>query len=142
MTTLSGDHDETRSGLDLPQLQQLAVAPAFLGNVSVIAIAGLFAAGYMYARAEEIEARAREHFLDPYMSDLLLPASVAAVAGGFTNIALKGLAELLKAYGFGPEVILAFGLMAPAALVQINFINRGLALYPQTIMFPVYSALL
>ena len=32
--------------------------------------------------------------------------------------------------------------MAPFAVVQINFINRGLALYPQTLFFPVYSSML
>jgi len=42
----------------------------------------------------------------------------------------------------GLYFLITLALVAPFALVQINFINRGLHLYPQTLFFPVYSSLL
>jgi len=96
----------------------------------------------MRVRRGEIERLASEQQHNPHLPHVLMPALAAALCGAVANIGLKGVGELVKGRSPMLHVTLCALLVAPAALIQINFINRGLFLYPQSVFLSVYGAVL
>merc|ERR1711972_805597 len=90
---------------------------------------------------KRIEDESAEQFESPSILKVVLPAWAAAGTATLTNIALKVFSELLKISLHAG--IICFSLCVfPCAMVQIQSINRGLRLYPQTVFFPIYGSLL
>mmetsp|Transcript_86436 Transcript_86436/g.217634 ORF Transcript_86436/g.217634 Transcript_86436/m.217634 type:complete len:176 (+) Transcript_86436:2-529(+) len=85
---------------------------------------------------------AKRRALNPNVLEVLLPSIAAGGAGCLTNIALKAVGVLLRASAPGVEIFTWAVLVALPALVQLNYLNRGLQLYPQTVFLPIYTAIL
>lgn len=140
LTTMAGSHED--SEFTFSELVQL------LGHASVMwallllvgTIAGCM--GYMEKRRPQIEMSAMQRPLNPNIFEVSLPAVVAAGCGCLTNISLKGVGELLKGGAEFGHLLMWLLTALMTALAQLNYINRGLRLYLQTVFFPVYSALL
>lgn len=141
MTTAFGNHDRTESyGAD--KLIALALRPAFLFGSLWGTCCGIVVVLHQRKHRLEIEKLAADQPDNPYLPHVLLPASAAALCGAMANIGLKGVGELLKHRSPPMHTILCLVVVAPSAVVQVNFINRGLGLYPQSIFISVYGAML
>jgi len=91
--------------------------------------------------AKTIEREAAEKLENPSLLKVILPAWAAAGTATLTNLGLKAFSELLKV-SLKASIVCFVAVVVPCAAVQIQSINRGLRLYPQTIFFPIYSSLL
>jgi len=79
---------------------------------------------------------------NPHLPHVLRPAIAAALCGAAANIGLKAIGELIRSHAAVWRVLFCGLLVMPAAMFQVNFINRGLFLYPQSIFMSVYGAVL
>lgn len=141
LTTTFGDHDRTGPYV-MSDLIHLATQPVFAVCVLIGAGCELLVLLQMRRNRLEMERLAAERKENPYLPHVVLPALAAALCGAVANIGLKGVGELVKAQGQWYQVVACVLVVAPAAIAQVNFINRGLFLYPQSIFLSVYSALL
>lgn len=142
MTTITGSHTDTAiNGIE--DLERLALRP-----VARVAVAGVVASLVICLLLQVFDRMATEkessaRFDNPKVSKLVLPAYLAAGTGGLTNIGLKSFAELTKTGMHMSSLAIVFvALVFTPAMGQVQAINRGLRLYPQTVFFPVYSSLL
>lgn len=141
LTTAFGDHDRTEPYL-LSDLIHLATRPVFSATVLLGVVCEFSVLSHMRRSRQEMERLASERKENPYLAHVVLPAIAAALCGAVANIGLKGVGELVKAGSPVYQVLGCVLVVAPAAVAQVNFINRGLFLYPQSIFLSVYSALL
>eukprot|EP00747_Dinoflagellata_sp_TGD_P031681 gnl/TRDRNA2_/TRDRNA2_135476_c0_seq1.p1 gnl/TRDRNA2_/TRDRNA2_135476_c0~~gnl/TRDRNA2_/TRDRNA2_135476_c0_seq1.p1 ORF type:complete len:429 (-),score=41.41 gnl/TRDRNA2_/TRDRNA2_135476_c0_seq1:75-1319(-) len=143
LTSIGGARHEAK--FDLGSLEQLCWRPIFLWFLTILIVFLVACLGYMYSKSSEIEQSAKCRPLNPKLLEASLPAFVAAAFGSITKITLKVGFELFKHGGeMGvPPRYAAYCLtfcFIPAAL-QLNYVNRGLRLYMQTIFVPIYTAL-
>jgi len=140
-TTVFGDHDRT-GPLSTDDLVRLSTRPPFLCILLIGGFAELAVLARMRRQRAEIEKLAAERQDNPHMPHVVLPALAAAICGAVANIGLKGISEILKVRSSVFRVIACAVPVVPAAVAQVNFINRGLFLYPQSVFMSVYGALL
>lgn len=127
----------------LEDLLMLAQKPAWICGLAILTCLIVACIVYMVLHASEIKAEASASEAGLLLGRALLPAFVASGFGLITNIMLKGLGEIMTT-GSSWVVLIAWGLLgvAPPATLQLNYMNRGLSLYPQLVFVPTYSALL
>jgi len=140
VSTGAGVHVEVE--YDFGSLLQLWGKSEFLLAVGFLFAAMLGCLGHMARHRGHIEALARSRPSNPKMGHVLLPAMVAAGSACFSNILLKALGELVKSGAVALQLSACLAAAGLPAVVQLNFVNKGLALYQQTIFVPVYSSLL
>ncbi|CAK0823206.1 unnamed protein product [Prorocentrum cordatum] len=139
-STATGAHDEVRR--DGRELLGLWGQPDFLLACGILLAAMLCCLGYMWSHRAHIEELALLRPSNPSVQHVLLPALVAAGCGCMSNIMLKAVAEQIFGSPLAPEAGLwILGALLPA-VVQLNFVNKGLALYQQVVFLPVYTSLL
>jgi len=141
LTTMFGDHDRT-GPFNLEDLIQLAMKANFRHCVFIGVVCQCMMIWYMRTYSLDIEKCARERPENPYILHVVMTALSAALCGVVANIGLKAIGELIKAKSSKPQIFGCVLLVAPAALMQVNVINRGLFLFPQTVFLSVYGALL
>lgn len=143
ITTGTGAHKDSVTVFGIGQLQGLAMRPIALVVMFGLAVSVAASAVRQLHTRARIEEEAAERFDTPNLHHLLLPAWSAAGAGCITNVGLKVLGELMAAGASRLQLWAALTfLVVPSALVQQQAMNKGLRLYPQTVFFPIYSALL
>lgn len=140
-TTAFGDHDRT-APYGAKELLDFACKPPFLVGSIVGLMCEVFVIAQLRRLRPEIERLASEQPHNPHLPHVLLPALAAALCGAVANIGLKGVGELLRSESPRVQVVACVLIVAPAAILQVNFINRGLFLYPQSVFISVYGALL
>mmetsp|Transcript_19846 Transcript_19846/g.43102 ORF Transcript_19846/g.43102 Transcript_19846/m.43102 type:complete len:404 (+) Transcript_19846:382-1593(+) len=140
LTTVAGPRHEKH--LSFAELFALLGGHIFVFSTIGLAILVAFCIGYMHCRRQQIEDIAKARAENPNMGHVILPGVVAASFGCLTNICLKAVGELMKGDASFFQAFLWLIGAAVFAIVQLNFVNRGLRLYMQTIFFPVYNALL
>jgi uncharacterized membrane protein len=140
VSTAAGVHVEAE--YDFGRLLRLWGKFEFLLAVGFLSAAMLGCLGHMARHREHIEALARSRPSNPKMGHVLLPALVAAGSACFSNILLKALGELVKSGAVALQLSVCLVAAGLPAIVQLNFVNKGLALYQQTVFVPVYSSLL
>jgi hypothetical protein len=139
-TTSMGAHHDVEVSSVL-QLQQLALRPealALMGGISMTVVVSLL---LQFSNSKRIEDESAAKFENPSIMKVALPAWTAAGMAALSNIALKAFSELLK-ISVNASIVCFSVCVFPCAMVQIQSINRGLRLYPQTVFFPIYSSLL
>eukprot|EP00443_Scrippsiella_acuminata_P030897 CAMPEP_0115317224 /NCGR_PEP_ID=MMETSP0270-20121206/78543_1 /TAXON_ID=71861 /ORGANISM="Scrippsiella trochoidea, Strain CCMP3099" /LENGTH=404 /DNA_ID=CAMNT_0002736685 /DNA_START=73 /DNA_END=1285 /DNA_ORIENTATION=- len=94
--------------------------------------------GIMMLRRGELAKSAQRRAGNPNVLEVLLPS---IVAGGH-KLALKAVGVLLRASAPGSEILAWSVMVVVPAAIQLNYLNRGLQLYPQTVFVPIYTALL
>jgi len=67
---------------------------------------------------------------------------MAAGCGCFSNIMLKAVAELISGALLSLDMGVCIVSTLLPAVLQLNFVNKGLALYQQVVFLPVYTSLL
>jgi len=139
LTTVAGDHSEVSYSLEA--IAGLSVEAVFLVALVVLVLILLASLSYMSTHRSDIEASAMARSSNPHLGHVLLPAFAAAGCGCLANLMLKAFGELLKV-GFGLPTFFMLVATAIPAVGQLNYVNRGLRLYQQTVFFPVYNALL
>lgn len=143
VTTAFGAHEDFYSTIDGSVLLMLLQSRSFLPLAVFIGIVFATCVACMLMFARELEDAAVARPENPPISHVLLPALASAGAGCFTAIGLKAFVELAQAQApWSHLTICVLVGVVPPALVQLNFVNRGLRLYPQTIFLPVYKAAL
>lgn len=143
ITTCFGAHQEQATALESGDLLRLGQSRVFLvaGGVILAMLVTCLVCMVIFTRAIDEAAVTRP--ANPPMLHVLLPGLAAATAGCFSNIGLKAFVELLQAEAPWAQLVLCLLVgTLPFAVLQLNFVNRGLRLYLQTIFFPVYNALL
>lgn len=142
-STATGSKEDNYSNFTFEEMLQLGEDPAFLVALVILLVSLAVCIIYMVANAATMKKIAEQRPDNPPMNHVVLPAFAAAGAGGLTNIWLKALSLMLRTSQplLNDAACLLLGVV-PFAILQINFLNRGLGLYFQTIMFPCYSALL
>lgn len=143
LSTLTGAHQEDYSSFTFETMLTFCADPVFLVALVFLIISIVYSMVYMARHANAMEAAAQLRPTNPPMMQLVIPAWTAAGAGCLTNLWLKALGVMfqVRAPFLKDVACLLFGVV-PFALLQINYLNRGLKLYYQTIFFPTYSALL
>lgn len=141
LTTAFGDHSH-KDPYGLTQLMHLALQPPFLCGLVLGFACAIIVVARQHRLRPEIEKLASEQPQNPHLPHVLLPAVVASLCGAVANIGLKGVGELLRYDSPHVQVLLCVLFVAPAAALQVNFINRGLLLYPQSVFLSVYGAIL
>lgn len=76
------------------------------------------------------------------MLEVLLPTTIAGGSGALTNISLKAVGVLMRAGEPAVSYLPWAVLTAVPALLQLNYMSKGLQLYPQTVFIPIYTAIL
>lgn len=143
ITTCFGAHQEQAAALNSGELFRFGQSPAFLVAGGIISAILVSCVVCMAIFTKEVEAAAAARPANPPVLHVLLPGLAAASAGCFSNIGLKAFVELLQAEAPWTQLVLCLLVgTLPFAALQLNFVNRGLRLYLQTIFFPVYNALL
>lgn len=143
LTTAFGAHEDFYGIIDGQVLLMLLESRLFLSLALIIGVTFAVCVACMLVFARELEDAAVARPENPPVSHVLLPALASAAAGCFTAIGLKGFVELAQAKAAWSHLaICVFVGVVPPALVQLNFVNRGLRLYPQMIFLPVYKAAL
>jgi len=141
LTTSFGDHSSPGQ-LSVDDLLHFATQPLFMACMLMGTLWELVLITEMRQLHEEMERLALRRPQNPYLPHVLRPAIAAALCGAAANIGLKAIGELIR-WHVGVWLVLFCALLfAPAALLQVNFINRGLFLYPQSIFMSVYGAVL
>jgi len=140
VSTAAGVHVEDE--YDFIGLLQLWGKFEFLLAVGFLSAAMLGCLGHMARHRAHIEALARSRPSNPNLCHVLLPALVAAGSACFSNILLKAVGELVKSGAVALQLSICLAAAGMPAIVQLNFVNKGLALYQQTVFVPVYSSLL
>merc|ERR1712032_96770 len=140
LTTFMGAHKDLEVS-SIHQLQQLALRPEALILMGGILMTVGTSVLLQLLHCKRIEDESTSRFESPSMVKVILPAWAAAGTATLTNIALKVFSELLK-ISFHAGMVCFSTCVFPSAMVQIQSINRGLRLYPQTVFFPIYSSLL
>jgi len=140
VSTSTGAHKESLYSCD--QLVRLALRPVNVGSYLLLVGLSMACALYAHRESARLEKAARQRPLNPRLADVLLPAVTAASAGSLTNVHLKAEAELIKSGAPGSCCLWGLIFVLTFAAVQLNFVNRGLQLYMQTVFLPVYSSLL
>jgi len=140
LTTVTGPHQEpVWNSAMLWSLLEDSFLQRLLMAMTVAVTLGI---GLMWWFQEPLAESAKRRYLNPAVHEVVLPAFVAGAVGCLANINLKAVGVLLRNSGtsheLAPWVIMTVG---PAA-VQLNYINRGLQLYPQTVFIPIYTAFL
>jgi len=137
LTTLVGAHDEAE--YSAAALWSRFTDPAF---VCVMVCAAALVAGcivYMQQAAAELQQVSK---LGTWkVHQMLMPALASAGCGLFSNINLKAAGILLASGQIWPVLPWLILTVLPAAL-QINYLNKGMQLYPQAVFIPIYSACL
>jgi len=136
----AGVHEEPK--YSAVQLAELVGQPAFAGLMTALLALAAACIGRMTFRGGELLLAAQARPSNPRLRDVLLPAVTAACMGCFTNIGLKALGVLLRRSAPLPQLLACCAACAAPALAQLNYLNRGLQLYPQTVFIPVYNSLL
>jgi len=123
------------------ELLQLCKKPEFLAALSLLllALSGCIAA--MWLKRERMAQEAELNPSSPNMWHVVMVAFAASGPGAISNILLKTISEMI-AQNHWLECLAPIVLLAPAAVSQLNFINRGLRHYPLTVFFPIYNTLL
>eukprot|EP00747_Dinoflagellata_sp_TGD_P011479 gnl/TRDRNA2_/TRDRNA2_120792_c0_seq1.p1 gnl/TRDRNA2_/TRDRNA2_120792_c0~~gnl/TRDRNA2_/TRDRNA2_120792_c0_seq1.p1 ORF type:complete len:467 (-),score=66.55 gnl/TRDRNA2_/TRDRNA2_120792_c0_seq1:66-1466(-) len=138
LTTVTGDHEDKQ--YDAHDLQKLLIDPPFVAFASVLVVGLAGGMSYMKINRQAVEESAKRRVTNPLLAEVLLPSSMAAGMGALANIALKALGELIKAKASVWTILLGLILSCIPAMIQLNYVNRGLQLYMQTIFVPIYSA--
>lgn len=141
LTTSFGDH-ASQNQLSAVDLCSLATQPLFMAVVFMGTLWEFILIKQMRQLHEEMERLAIRRQQNPHLPHVLRPAIAAALCGAAANIGLKAISELIRWHGFARQVLFCGVLVLPAALFQVNFINRGLCLYPQSVFMSVYGAVL
>jgi len=123
------------------ELLKLCLEPAFMISMSALLLALGGCVTAMWLKRATITRAAELNPCNPNMFHVVMVAFAAAGPGAIANILLKTISEMI-AQNVWLECIAPVILLAPAAVLQLNFINRGLRLYPQTVFFPIYNTLL
>jgi len=123
------------------QLLELCLQPAFLAAMSALLLALSGCAAAMWLKRASIARSAELNPSNPNMCHVVMVAFAASGPGAICNILLKAISEMI-AQNHWLEVIAPVVLLAPAAVLQLNFINRGLRYYPLTVFFPIYNTTL
>jgi len=120
-------------------LWSLLQDPGFLWFLAILTLFVGSAMATMSALKETTPRGPQRH---PRLFEVLLPAVAAGGAGALSNIMLKAVGVLLRAQTrwveLLPWVVLT---LAPAGL-QLNYMSRGLKMFPQTVFIPIYQAVL
>lgn len=140
LATMSGAHEEPvwSNALLLSLLRSRAVRISF-GVLLCVIFSGI---GYMWWCRETLAKSAKQRGAKPHVYEVLLPAVVSGSCGCISNIGLKAVGVLLRNSGFTYDVVPWAVFTVAAAALQLNYINRGLHLYPQTVFIPIYTAFL
>merc|ERR1712032_250419 len=144
-TSAAGAHEDREFSVGL--LWKLLTVPTTLSYLFFTLALILLCLSFMHYFRDRIAVDAVEHADKPRLLDMLLPALTAALCAAYSNIGLKALGVMLRKgfHGFSTAILLTTIWVAVsvfAALVQLNFVNRGLRLYPQTVFLPIYKSLL
>lgn len=143
LTTSLGPHEDNVAVPSLEEFMRLATQPLTVVLIGLLFGSLVACMIHQLARRAHLEQQAASHFEAPHLAHLLLPAWSGAGAGCFTNIGLKIFGEFAEA---GAPVLQVLGVLClvvtPFAIVQQQWVNKGLRLYPQTVFFPIYSSLL
>jgi len=123
------------------ELVQLCLEPAFLTAMSVLLLALGGCVRAMWLKRTLITRAAELNPCNPNMFHVVMLAFAAAGFGAMANILLKTVSEMI-AQNLWLDCIALVILLAPAACLELNFINRGLRYYPQTVFFPIYNTFL
>jgi len=140
LTTAAGPHQT--QDFSPSELEALFCKPAFVKSIAVLGTIQVGGMMYMSRRAKAMEKSAMARPINPNMLEVTLPGIVAAGWGCFSNIALKGVGILLGKNADLLEWVQWLSILVISAMAQINYVNKGLHLYLQTVFLPVYSALL
>lgn len=143
VSTATGSHTDEYEDFTFQKMLELAKSVDFLVAASILVASLAASIVFMVAKSSRMKEVALQRPDNPPMHHVVLPAFAAAAAGGLTNIWLKALGLMFRTQ----QPFLALGAclvlgVVPFAILQINFVNRGLGLYFQTVFFPCYSALL
>lgn len=138
-TSMGAHHDLEVSSVE--QLQHIVLRPAALAMMGGIVLMITVSFLLQNLNNTTIEHEATRRFENPSILKVILPAWAAAATATLTNLALKSFSELLK-ISLTASIACFLTSVFPCAMVQIQSINRGLRLYPQTVFFPIYSSLL
>jgi len=145
LTSVAGVHQDCK--FTIPMMWELLIAPTTVVYLLATLALGVVCIFHMRRDRERIEVVALKHADKPKVLDMMLPAVAAAVCAGYSNIGLKALGVMLRTgfEGISETVCLTTVWVAVsvfASLVQLNFVNRGLRLYQQTVFLPIYKSLL
>jgi len=140
-TTGFGDHS-SQGHISADELCSFAMQPLFMASMFVGMFWEFFLVWEMRQLKEDMERLAMRRQHNPHLPHVLRLAIAAALCGAAANIGLKAIGELLRWSGVAWQVLSCGLLCVPAAAFQVNFINRGLFLYPQSIFMSVYGAVL
>jgi drug/metabolite transporter (DMT)-like permease len=140
LTTSMGSHDDVEVN-SVEQMQQIVLRPAALAMTGGIMLTIAVAFLLQKLNAKTIEHEATQRVENPSILKVIQPAWAAAATATLTNLALKSFSEFLKV-SLTAAIVCFITAVVPCAMVQIQSINRGLRLYPQTVFFPIYSSLL
>jgi len=145
LTSVAGVHQDGEFSMQM--MWELLIAPTTASYLLGTLALGLLCIAYMRKFRERIAEAALKHADRPKVLEMMLPAITAAVCAGYSNIGLKALGVMLRTgfKGLSTGMVLTVAWVAVsvfAALVQLNFVNRGLRLYQQTVFLPIYKSLL
>eukprot|EP00747_Dinoflagellata_sp_TGD_P182234 gnl/TRDRNA2_/TRDRNA2_36401_c0_seq1.p1 gnl/TRDRNA2_/TRDRNA2_36401_c0~~gnl/TRDRNA2_/TRDRNA2_36401_c0_seq1.p1 ORF type:complete len:450 (-),score=66.40 gnl/TRDRNA2_/TRDRNA2_36401_c0_seq1:98-1447(-) len=140
LTTAAGVHQEIK--IDKEKLVELAWDHVFLSHLAALIFFLSITLSYMMLRAKELEQSAKARYANPRLIEVLLPAFTAAGLGGISNVALKALGELFNNHATALNYLVCLPFVLIPAVMQLNYVNRGLQLYMQSIFIPIYTALL
>jgi len=140
LTTIFGSHTELDYSFE--EMEELFEAPTFLVSLACLVCATAASVTYMSLRRTDIELSAMTRPTNPKICHVFLPAFAAASTGCIANIFLKVVGELFATHGEMWQIAACLPFLATLGGAQLNYLNRGLRLYMQTVFFPIYSALL
>mmetsp|Transcript_105288 Transcript_105288/g.255616 ORF Transcript_105288/g.255616 Transcript_105288/m.255616 type:complete len:322 (-) Transcript_105288:202-1167(-) len=145
LTSAAGVHQDRQFSVSV--MWELLLSPVTVSYLMGTLMVGITCIAYMHQFHEEMAAAAVKHRDNPKVKEMLLPAVSAAVCAGYSNVGLKALGVMLHT-GSDSSSTAAYltTIWLPvtiiAAVVQLNFVNRGLKLYQQTIFLPIYKSVL
>jgi hypothetical protein len=150
LTTMAGAHETV--ALTPQELLARACRPACVLLLSLLMLLLGGCCAYSSQKRALVEECARLRPSAPNRLHVSVVAFAAAGMGGIANLALKAGVELIKTppvrggeasmIHHGGGCIACLLVAAVAATAQLNYVNRGLRLYMQTVFVPIHYALL
>jgi len=123
------------------ELLQLCMRPGFLAVMSALLLALIGCFTVMWLKRASVARAAERNPSNPNIGHVVIVAFAATGPGAISNILLKTVSEMI-AQNDWLQCLASVVLLVPFAVLQLNFINRGLRYYPQTVFFPIYQTML